>query len=86
VSNTSDLAGLAPGGFWCELIADDNVGFIRATGELDLATVDQFDATLGAARDADFDHVVLDLTCLAFIDCCGMQRSSRHTGKHVGTA
>lgn len=54
-------------------VDDDGVAtIVRPRGELDLATVDEFRATVDAAL-AEGVHVVIDLAHLTFIDSTGLQ-------------
>lgn len=45
---------------------------VAPAGELDLATADTLAAELRELRDAGFDHVVLDMRRLTFIDSTGI--------------
>jgi anti-sigma B factor antagonist len=46
---------------------------ITLRGELDLATVEIFEATCGSIDLSSVGHVVLDLRGLEFIDACGLR-------------
>ena len=59
--------------FRCEVEAER--GRVRVTphGELDLATAPELDRRLRELRESGFDHVVLDLRELVFIDSTGLR-------------
>jgi anti-anti-sigma factor len=42
-------------------------------GEIDLASVDELDAKLRDLRDTGFDHLVLDLSQVTFMDSTGLR-------------
>lgn len=52
---------------------DREVVHVEPAGELDLATVEPLRAHLRELVDAGFEHVVLDLRELAFIDVSGLR-------------
>jgi anti-anti-sigma factor len=59
--------------FRCEVQAER--GRVRVTlhGELDLATAPEVERRLRELRESGFDHVVLDLRELAFMDSTGLR-------------
>ena len=46
---------------------------VIAAGELDLATSPALDEQLRELEQAGFDHIVVDLRGVSFIDCAGLQ-------------
>lgn len=67
------LSSWLPEEFACERIGGGDGGNVRlaVSGEVDLATADEFDRTLSAAQ-ADARAVTLDLHRLQFIGCGGL--------------
>ena len=76
---TSELPGDAiaespmPPPFRCEVSSERDRAFIRAVGELDVATVPIFKDALAALRDAGFRKWTIDLSRLEFMDSSGMR-------------
>jgi anti-anti-sigma factor len=62
----------ADSAFRCEVEPRRHAVVIRAIGELDVAGVGRFTATLSDLVAAGFAHIVLDLRPLAFIDSTGL--------------
>ena len=77
-------AGLAP--FRIDVHPERDVVRVAAVGELDLATVAQLQAQIRELREAGFEHIVLDLRQLTFMDSSGVSlildedRSARRNG------
>lgn len=63
-------AGLAP--FRVDVHPERDVVRVAAVGELDLATVAQLRAQIGELRETGFEHLVLDLRELTFMDSRGV--------------
>jgi anti-anti-sigma factor len=58
--------------FRCTLEPRRDLVRVALEGELDLASVGELEAQLRALYDVGFEHVVLDLRELAFIDSTGL--------------
>lgn len=52
---------------------DDASGFVTVGGELDLATVDRFEAVVTRAEERAGDRLVLDLREVVFMDSSGLR-------------
>ncbi len=78
-------AGPAP--FRVDVHPERDVVRVAAVGELDLATVTQLRAQIDELRQAGFEHLVLDLRQLTFMDSSGValildeDRSARRNGR-----
>ena len=71
----------------CSVSEEDGAAVVALVGELDLATADQFDETLGGLENGERDHIILDLRGLTFMDSSGLrvlaaQRLQRSTDGH----
>ena len=60
-------------GLGCEIVREGDVGRVRVSGALDLATVPILEAELAALRRAGFRRLVLDLSELGFMDSTGLR-------------
>jgi len=58
--------------FRCDVIPERDRVRVAPAGELDLATAPQFARTIEELLASGFDHVVVDLTSLDFIDSSGI--------------
>jgi anti-anti-sigma factor len=65
--------------FRCEVEPHRDVVVVRPHGELDLATLPLLDARLAELRDVGFDHLVVDLGALTFMDVCAVALLVRET-------
>lgn len=61
-----------PAEFSCSVLTDRQRVFVLPRGELDMATAPQLDAQLLELAEAGFEHVVLDLQGLSFLDSSGI--------------
>jgi anti-sigma B factor antagonist len=66
-----------PGGgqftrFRCEIEPRRETVVVRPVGELDLATVEQLRTELRGLGDVGFEHIVIDLRELTFMDSSGL--------------
>ena len=59
--------------FRVEVEPDRSQVFVRPFGELDVASVDEVDATIRQLHTTGFRHVVLDLRNLEFMDSTGIR-------------
>lgn len=59
--------------FSCRVEPDRDVVRVVPEGELDLATADQLERELDELRTAGFEHVMLDLRGLSFMDSTGLR-------------
>ena len=59
--------------FRCEVAYERDRAYIRAVGELDVATVQTLKDALAAVRDAGFRKWTIDLSRLEFMDSSGMR-------------
>ncbi len=59
--------------FGVEVHPERDIVRVVPSGELDLATVPVLEGTLHELRDSGFDHVVLDMRELTFIDSSGIR-------------
>jgi anti-anti-sigma factor len=62
----------APATFRCELEPDRARVNVRPVGDLDLATTGELDQRLRALRAVGFDHLVVDLAAVTFLDSAGV--------------
>jgi anti-anti-sigma factor len=65
-------ARLLPEPFRCDVVPERDRVRVALVGELDMATAPQLERTLRESLDAGFDHVVVDLGGLEFIDSTGL--------------
>ena len=61
------------GPFRVDVHPERDVVRVVPVGELDLATADLLERELHELRDSGFDHVVLDMHALTFIDSSGIR-------------
>jgi anti-sigma B factor antagonist len=74
-----------PGTFRCDVFPERDRVRVALAGELDLATAPQLDQAVRELLEAGFDHVVVDLTDLAFLDSSGLRMLLRLQGlSHEG--
>jgi anti-anti-sigma factor len=59
--------------FHCELIPERDRVRVAPAGELDVATAPQLEQAVRALLDSGFEHVILDLTDLKFLDSSGLR-------------
>ena len=59
--------------FRCEVEAERGRVRVTPQGELDLATAPEVERRLRELRESGFDHVVLDLRDLVFMDSTGLR-------------
>lgn len=59
--------------FRCEVIPERDHVRVAPSGELDMASVPLLDQAIQELRDAGFDHVVVDLRQLCFLDSTGLR-------------
>jgi anti-sigma B factor antagonist len=59
--------------FRCDVTAEPGRVRVTPRGELDLATATDLERRLRELRESGFDHVLLDLRDLAFIDSTGLR-------------
>jgi anti-anti-sigma factor len=59
--------------FRCEVEPRRDIVRVALAGELDIASVGEVQAQLSELREAGFEHVVLDLRELTFIDSTGLR-------------
>jgi anti-sigma B factor antagonist len=62
-----------PPPFSCEVIPERDHVRIAPSGELDLATVPELRAAVEELRASGFDHLVLDLRGMSFLDSTGLR-------------
>lgn len=60
-------------GFVREVIPERDRVRVAPNGELDIATTPRLEASVRELREAGFDHIILDLGQLSFIDCAGLR-------------
>ncbi len=72
--------------FTVTVVPDRREVVVIPAGDLDLATVDRLDREIRELRAVGFDHVVLDLRQLEFLDSSGLRLllSLRNTAKRAG--
>ena len=59
--------------FSCVIGQTDGVPLVRLSGELDLATADDFEGVLKSIEKPGVDRIVIDLRPLAFMDSSGLR-------------
>ena len=64
---------VAPEAFRCDVFPERERVRVALFGELDLATALQLDQAVRELLAAGFEHVVVDLTDLAFLASCGLR-------------
>jgi anti-sigma B factor antagonist len=62
-----------PEPFRCDVETADGQVRLIPHGEIDLASVDELDAKLRTLRETGFDHLVLDLRGVTFMDSTGLR-------------
>ena len=62
-----------PTPFRCDVVPERGRVRVAAAGELDIATTPQVERAIGELLESGFDHVVLDLTNVEFLDSTGLQ-------------
>ena len=65
------------GPFTCEVVPERDHVTVLPRGELDMATVGALERELRRLRDSGFDHLVLDLGGLSFMDSSGLHLVTR---------
>jgi anti-sigma B factor antagonist len=69
--HTSRYTGPSP--FTCDVIPERDHVRIAAAGELDIAATPLLERTIRELRDSGFDHLIVDLRRLSFIDSSGLR-------------
>jgi anti-sigma B factor antagonist len=67
----SDASPLPP--FSCAVVPERDHVRVVPEGELDMASSPELEQTIRELRDAGFDHLVLDLRRLCFLDSTGLR-------------
>jgi anti-sigma B factor antagonist len=67
--------------FRCSVEPDRDRVRLRLAGELDVQTVGEVQERLEQLRDAGFEHIVLDLSDLSFMDSTGLHLALRWARK-----
>ena len=85
--SVSMTAATRPTPFHCDVIPERDRVRVAPTGELDLMTAPQLDQTIHELLASGFDHIVLDLANLEFIDSTGLhlilsQQASADAGRY----
>lgn len=62
-----------PPDFACQVTPERDRVRVAPIGELDMATTPRLEASVRELREAGFDHVILDLGRLSFIDSTGLR-------------
>jgi anti-sigma B factor antagonist len=63
----------APATFRCDVVPERDRVRVAPAGELDLATAPQLEQAIRELLDAGFEHVIVDLTELDFLDASGLR-------------
>jgi anti-sigma B factor antagonist len=63
----------APATFRCDVVPERDRVRVAPAGELDLATAPQLEQAVRELLDAGFEHVIVDLTELDFLDASGLR-------------
>jgi anti-anti-sigma factor len=66
-------AHAVPATFLCEVFPERDRVRVAPAGDLDLAAASQLDRAVRELLDAGFQHVVVDLTEVAFLDSSGLR-------------
>jgi len=69
------------GPFSCRVTTDGDHALVEPQGEMDMASVGAVEAELRRVRAEGFDHVVLDLAGLTFMDSSGLHLVIRWTSE-----
>ena len=64
---------LTPDRFELRILPDRERVIVEVSGELDMATVDAVTSAVHGLRDADWQHVIVDLEGCTFIDVQGLR-------------
>lgn len=64
--------GIAPQLSVEQVAADSGIAVVAVSGELDVATVERFDAAMDEALDAAPTTLVVDMTAVTFLDSSGL--------------
>jgi anti-sigma B factor antagonist len=64
---------IQPPDFHCDVIPERDRVRVAPAGELDRVTTPQLERTIGELRQAGFDHIILDLRHLHFLDSAGLR-------------
>lgn len=59
--------------FKCDVIPERDHVRVAPSGELDMATTPRLEETIRELRESGFDHVVVDLRQLSFLDSTGLR-------------
>ena len=63
--------------FTCNVTPERDHVIVTPRGDMDMATVGMVEAELRRLRDSGFDHIVLDLGGLTFMDSSGLHLLTR---------
>jgi anti-sigma B factor antagonist len=62
-----------PPDYHCDVIPERSRVRVAPAGELDRVSTPELERTIGELRQAGFDHVILDLRHLRFLDSAGLR-------------
>jgi anti-anti-sigma factor len=70
--------------FSCQVQSEGETAVVAPRGEMDMATVGAVEQELRRVRAQGFQHIVLDLTGITFMDSTGLHLTARWTNEASG--